>query len=165
MNDILILWLPLSISSAALVGLVAVLVAVVRSREDQRKLLAVLEQLRTERAASDKSTSAYNEQLDLLRKQLAGVLQQAEAAISKNNALEQQLTQEFEKVSHWQTALEQQVLQQQEAIQEVADQDPESKFYQRAARLVQQGASLEEVMEACEIPRAEAELLYSLYKK
>src|SRR5690554_988948 len=112
MNDILILWLPLSISSAALVGLVVVLVAVVRSREDQRKLLAVLEQLRTERAASDKGSEMHSEQqqalaeqLELVKKQLAAVQQQAEAATNKHKALEQQLTQEFEKVSHWQTAL------------------------------------------------------------
>ncbi len=160
MNDIFILWLPLSISLAAFVGLIVVLVAVVRGREDQRKLLAVLEQLRGDRSAIEK-TNHLAEQFTQLKSQLANVAQHTEAVGNKSEDLEQQLG----KVAHRQTALEQQILQQQEAIQEVAEQDPESKFYQRAARLVQQGASLEEVMEACELPRAEAELLYSLYKK
>lgn len=42
--------------------------------------------------------------------------------------------------------------------------DPESKMYSRAMKMVQLGAPLEEVMRECELPRAEAELLYNLHK-
>lgn len=42
--------------------------------------------------------------------------------------------------------------------------DPESKLYSRAMKMVQLGAPLEEVMRECELPRAEAELLYNLHK-
>jgi len=42
--------------------------------------------------------------------------------------------------------------------------DPDSKLYNRAMKMVQLGAPLEEVMRECELPRAEAELLYNLHK-
>ena len=58
---------------------------------------------------------------------------------------------------------EQQQLQQR--LQEVAEQDPGSKLYQRAAKLVASGASVDELMQECDLPQAEAELLISLHKK
>jgi|SRR5690554_1489695 len=160
MNDIIIYWLPLSLSLAALVGLLVVLFAVMRGREDQAKLLALFEQLRTDRSAKEQQ-QILADKFASIKKQFAMLGKQIAECDDSNDELKQQ----FSQLSHRHTAFEQQMLRQQEAIQEVAEQDPESKFYQRAARLVQQGASLEEVMEACELPRAEAELLYNLYKK
>lgn len=160
MNDIIIQWLPLSLSFAALVGLMVVLFAVMRGRDDQAKLLALFEQLRADRSGHEQQQELADN-LASIKKQFAMLGKQ----IADCNDNYDDLKQQFSQLSHRHTALEQQLLQQQEAIQEVAEQDPESKFYQRAARLVQQGASLEEVMEACELPRAEAELLYNLYKK
>ncbi|MDX3773772.1 DUF2802 domain-containing protein [Chromatiaceae bacterium AAb-1] len=43
--------------------------------------------------------------------------------------------------------------------------DPESKIYSRAAKMVQLGADLEEIMRECELPRAEAELLFNLHQQ
>jgi hypothetical protein len=43
-------------------------------------------------------------------------------------------------------------------------QDPSLRLYQRAADLVKQGASVEEIMDACDIPRAEAEMLMMVHK-
>ncbi|WP_416305752.1 DUF2802 domain-containing protein [Neptunicella sp. SCSIO 80796] len=48
---------------------------------------------------------------------------------------------------------------------ELKDQDPESKLYGQAARMAQQGATTDEIMQECELPRAEAELLIQLHKK
>lgn len=42
-------------------------------------------------------------------------------------------------------------------------QDPEAKLYNRAVKLLEQGAGLDEIMEACELPRAEAELLMRIH--
>jgi hypothetical protein len=50
-------------------------------------------------------------------------------------------------------------------IRELKLQDPSLRLYQRAAELVKQGASIEEVMEACDIPRAEAEMLFMVHKQ
>lgn len=75
------------------------------------------------------------------------------------------------KVEQQQRALNQQVdeivdsqLQLAEQQQKIDMFDPESKLYSRAMKMVQLGAPLEEVMRECELPRAEAELLYNLHK-
>ncbi len=49
-----------------------------------------------------------------------------------------------------------------ERQQELVLHDPDSRLYSRAARMVELGAGLDEVMAECEIPKAEAELLISL---
>lgn len=45
-----------------------------------------------------------------------------------------------------------------------AEQDPQSRFYANAVKLITEGASLEDVMRECDLPRAEAELLFSLHQ-
>lgn len=42
--------------------------------------------------------------------------------------------------------------------------EPESKIYSRAMKMVQLGADLDEIIRECELPRAEAELLYNLHQ-
>ena len=42
--------------------------------------------------------------------------------------------------------------------------DPDTKMYSRAMKMVQLGADLDEIMRECELPRAEAELLYNLHQ-
>ncbi len=42
-------------------------------------------------------------------------------------------------------------------------QDPDAKLYNRAVKLLEQGAGLDEIMDACELPRAEAELLMRIH--
>lgn len=58
------------------------------------------------------------------------------------------------------------------SLQELSDKqqamemtDPESKIYSRAMKMVQLGADLDEIMRECELPRAEAELLFSLHQQ
>lgn len=59
---------------------------------------------------------------------------------------------------------EQQLVALTEQQQAIALTDPESKIYSRAMKMVQLGADLEEIMRECELPRAEAELLYNLHQ-
>jgi len=49
--------------------------------------------------------------------------------------------------------------------QQLADQDPQSRFYNKGAKLIAAGATLDEVMRECDLPRAEAELLFSLNQR
>jgi len=42
---------------------------------------------------------------------------------------------------------------------------PENRLYTRAMKMVELGASVEELMSDCELPRAEAELLVNLHRK
>lgn len=43
--------------------------------------------------------------------------------------------------------------------------EPENRLYSQASKMASQGASVEELIEDCDLPRAEAELLISLHKK
>ncbi|WP_024599199.1 DUF2802 domain-containing protein [Pseudoalteromonas sp. TAE56] len=58
--------------------------------------------------------------------------------------------------------------QNQDLVQQQAAQkydDPDAKIYSRAVKMVELGADLNEVIRECELPRAEAELLFSLHKQ
>ncbi|WP_341501671.1 DUF2802 domain-containing protein [Gallaecimonas sp. GXIMD4217] len=50
------------------------------------------------------------------------------------------------------------------AQDELVHHDPQSKLYSRAAKMVALGADVDELMRECELPRAEAELLYNLHR-
>lgn len=50
-------------------------------------------------------------------------------------------------------------------LRELKLQDPSLRLYQRAAELVKQGATTDEIIEACDIPRAEAEMLVMVHKQ
>ncbi|MCD8547368.1 MAG: DUF2802 domain-containing protein [Aeromonadaceae bacterium] len=63
------------------------------------------------------------------------------------------------------TEMEKAILAVAERQQEISHQDPERKLYSRAAKMVELGAGLDEIMAECEIPKAEAELLISLRSK
>jgi len=52
-----------------------------------------------------------------------------------------------------------------ERQQELSHQDPDRKLYSRAAKMVELGAGIDEIMAECEIPKAEAELLISMRAK
>jgi cell division protein FtsB len=59
--------------------------------------------------------------------------------------------------------LVQQVDNLQSTQQNFVEQDSQSRFYSKGAKLISQGASLEEVMRECDMPAAEAELLFNLH--
>ena len=68
------------------------------------------------------------------------------------------ITRHLQELDEKQTALENQ-------LRELKLQDPSLRLYQRAADLVKQGASIDEIIEACDIPRAEAEMLVMVHKQ
>jgi len=51
----------------------------------------------------------------------------------------------------------------QEQVKQSFEQ-PEDKLYSRASKLLAKGADIEEIITECELPRAEAEMLFSMYK-
>ncbi|MCW8333056.1 DUF2802 domain-containing protein [Vibrio paucivorans] len=52
-----------------------------------------------------------------------------------------------------------------ERIAELEHADNDGRLYTRASKMVQLGAGLHELIEECELPKAEAELMMSLQKK
>ncbi|HHF3132097.1 TPA: DUF2802 domain-containing protein [Vibrio diabolicus] len=52
-----------------------------------------------------------------------------------------------------------------ERISELEHADTDGRLYSRASKMVQLGADINELIEECELPKAEAELMLSLQKK
>ncbi|UPQ87198.1 DUF2802 domain-containing protein [Vibrio sinaloensis] len=52
-----------------------------------------------------------------------------------------------------------------ERITELEQADSDGRLYSRASKMVQLGADLDELIEECELPKAEAELMLSLQNK
>lgn len=51
-----------------------------------------------------------------------------------------------------------------ERLQHYTEQQPEDKLYTRAFKMANLGAGIDEIMTECELPRAEVEMLLSLYQ-
>ncbi|MCL1141662.1 DUF2802 domain-containing protein [Shewanella gaetbuli] len=61
--------------------------------------------------------------------------------------------------------LEKQLAKQTELLNEANQQDPQAKLYSRAVKMIELGAGVDELIQECELPKAEAELLVRLHKK
>ncbi len=57
-----------------------------------------------------------------------------------------------------------QAMERQEELAKV-QHDPQSKLYGHAMKMIELGASIDEIIAECDLPRAEAELLVSLHGK
>jgi len=53
----------------------------------------------------------------------------------------------------------------QQSFENFQMQQPEDKLYSRALKLVNLGADIDEIVQECDIPRAEAEMLIAIHKK
>ena len=101
--------------------------------------------------------------------------QQFDAAQSQNQQLQAELEelrsgligvgQRVLKMQERQQGLRQDLDELQQQQQVIALSDPESKIYSRAVKMVELGADLEEIIRECELPRAEAELLFNLHRQ
>lgn len=98
--------------------------------------------------------SQLTEQIILLRAELtelrSGVIGVGQRVLELEEQLSQQ-NQHIEALTERQQALEM--------------TEPESKIYSRAMKMVQLGADLDEIIRECELPRAEAELLFNLHQQ
>jgi len=81
----------------------------------------------------------------------------------------ERLTAENEQVSkqleHRIKSLQQQFIEQQQLLTQWQDSQGQDKFYNRAFKLAAKGADIEEIMSECELPRAEVEMLLSVYQQ
>lgn len=127
---------PIVIGSLAFVVGLFVLV-LVRLKSGQSK---AFEQLRQQNRSLDKELQKANKQLLEVRSVVVGLGQRAS---------EQQ-----DIIKHLN-----------ERITELEQADNDGRMYSRASKMVQLGADLNELIEECELPKAEAELMMSLQNK
>ena len=59
--------------------------------------------------------------------------------------------------------IQQKLAELEEAFEKLKHEQPEDKLYRRALKMVELGADIEEIMSECDIPQAEAELLFSIH--
>ena len=76
----------------------------------------------------------------------------------ENEQVSKQLEHRVKNVQQELTGLGQQVTQ-------LNEHQPQDKFYHRANKLAAKGASAEEIMAECELPRAEVEMLLAIYRQ
>ena len=93
----------------------------------------------------------------------------------QNRTLEKELqksTKQLLELRSVMVGLGQQISEQQDIIQHLNDRltelenaDGDGRLYSRATKMVQLGADIDELIQECELPKAEAELMLSLQKK
>lgn len=119
----------------------------------QHKLQAArFEELVEERTLLSQQLATVSAELEELRSGLFGLGQKVK--------LNQKDVTELQDAIHAIASEVNQLTEQQHKIEMF---DPDSKLYSRAMKMVQLGASLDEIIAECELPRAEAELLFNLH--
>ncbi|MGJ8678735.1 DUF2802 domain-containing protein [Paraglaciecola sp.] len=101
-----------------------------------------------------KKLNSQDENVSMLSHKVSGFVNELEEVRSATHAMVRRLKQ-----------LEAQVEEVKISQQEVVEQDPQSRFYSKGVKLITQGASVADVMRECEMPLAEAELLFNLHNK
>lgn len=131
-----LLSLPLILGGLAFVFLVLLLLQL-RVRAGLQKQM---DQQRAQSRHADKETQKLNKQLLEVRSVVVG--------------LGQKVTEQQDVIQHLN-----------ERIRELEHADTDGRLYSRASKMVQLGADINELIEECELPKAEAELMLSLQKK
>lgn len=120
-----------------------------------------------QRHSGNSQQTVLSQQLELNNQQLAAAQSEIEELRAGIIGVGQRVLTQDQRV----LSLENDIQHLHSAFTELAEQqqalsltDPESKIYTRAMKMVQLGADLEEIMRECELPRAEAELLFNLHQ-
>lgn len=153
---------PLIIAVIALVLALLALTAVIVTSRKQAELIERQQQrlmMLTETAADVLALKQQLEQPSHVDYAQTEQLQQ-----SLELSLKQQLDAQSEKLQQTVAQLQQEQQLLEQKLQQLAEQDPGAKLYQRAAKLIADGATVEEIMQECDLPRDEAELLVAMRK-
>ncbi|MBE1274741.1 MULTISPECIES: DUF2802 domain-containing protein [Enterovibrio] len=137
MLDVVLYWLPLGVS--VVIGVV--LLILLRREKKARQALE------TKFQAMELVYKNARQQQESLTKQF-NELRAGSIGMSQKLA---ELSQRFDDVVDKQNELEM--------------HDPDGRLYSRASKMVELGADIHELMEECDLPKAEAELLLSIRKQ
>tara|TARA_R110002033_G_scaffold42907_8_gene84177 strand:- start:1577 stop:1981 length:405 start_codon:yes stop_codon:yes gene_type:complete len=125
---------------AALVCAIACLVLVLYLQKQSSKLKTKVDALTVLVKESDRQREAVKRELHELRSGTIGVGRRV-------------------------VELEKKLSKQSDMLEEASQQDSQAKLYSRALKMVGLGAGIEELMQECELPKAEAELILRLHRK
>ncbi|MFC4699897.1 DUF2802 domain-containing protein [Glaciecola siphonariae] len=89
-------------------------------------------------------------------------LESLRSELNKNKALNQELKKAY---GNFEKNLEAQLEKMGATIERLEEQDPALKMYSKASKLVEQGADMDDIIEASGLPRAEVEVLISLHAR
>lgn len=135
-----------------LIFCVALLLYVLRLQRRLAAVSKILESLQEQCLKSEKANSQLQEQLHEVRTVAFGVGEKVK-----------QLSNQIHTLNNQQAEMANAQSEMVSAQNERAYSDPESRLYTKAAKLVASGATVDEIMFECELPRAEAELLVNLH--
>ncbi|KGJ91357.1 DUF2802 domain-containing protein [Colwellia psychrerythraea] len=108
------------------------------------------------------STSLLVDDLQTLNNKLQ---QELDEVVSRNERLATENEQVSKQLEHRIKSLQNQSIEQQQLLAQWQDSQGQDKFYNRAFKLAAKGADIEEIMSECELPRAEVEMLMSVYQQ
>jgi len=91
--------------------------------------------------------------------------QEFEAIKSASNKIAIESNQVSKQLEHRIKQLQHQVIEQQQLFAQWQDSQGQDKFYNRAFKLAEKGAGIDEIISECELPRAEVEMLLSVYQQ
>ena len=103
--------------------------------------------------SSEKVAILYQQKITELQSKQTQMQQSFEPLVALQDLMEPKLVE-----------LHQQQLEHANILQLIQSESKEQKLYGRAKKMIEMGADLDELVSECEIPRAEAELLISLYR-
>jgi Tfp pilus assembly protein PilO len=81
------------------------------------------------------------------------------------NNLKTELRKRQHDVEHLQAAAINRIEKVESTVERLEEQDPALKMYSKASKLVEQGAAMNDIIEASGLPRAEVEVLLSLHSR
>jgi len=106
------------------------------------------------------STCSQVDELQIVNSKLQHEFDDMAGINEKRVAENEQVSKQLE---HRIKSLQQQAIDQQQLITQWQESQGQDKFYNRAFKLAAKGADIEEIMSECELPRAEVEMLLSVY--
>lgn len=140
-------WLPIINLSATAFGLVAICIVGLMYAKKQSVVALQLEQQQMAREINTAFT----------------VIKQLEQTLNDHRHELTQQQHQIEKLAISNVVFAEKITKIQVQTQVIEERDPQVKLYAKASMLVADGASIDEVMSACDLGRAEVELLQNIH--
>lgn len=148
-----ILAVPIIAVLALVMSFICLILLLIKSAQHKVKISVVESQLQANELLIANLQSAHE--------QLKQEIRSAIEAYDKTSLEDIQVSKQLE---HRIKSVQSHLTEQQAAIEQIQSSQGEDKFYSRAIKLAKKGAKLDEIVDECELPHAEVEMLLSVYQ-